>query len=346
MSVQPASQPDLLAAARGGDEQAFGRLVEPHRRELLAHCYRMLGSLHDSEDALQDALLRAWRGLSGFDGRSSLRAWLYRIATNASLDAIGRRAKAPVLPADHGPAATGGWAEDFVPDTESVPWLEPLPGRGDDPPPDAAAPEAAYERRETVELAFVAALQHLAPNQRAALILRDVLGFSAQEVAELMATSEASVKSALQRARATMGERLPDRSQQATLRALGDARTRAIVQTYTDALERGDVDTVLDLLSEDATWSMPPYVQWYQGLESIAEFLRSGPGTERWRHLATWVNAQPAVGCYRWDEGRGVFAADVVDVLSLSGDGRIAAVTAFIDAELFLRLGLPGQISP
>jgi RNA polymerase sigma-70 factor, ECF subfamily len=306
----------------------------------------MLGSLHDSEDALQDALLRAWRGLSGFDGRSSLRAWLYRIATNASLDAIGRRAKAPVLPADHGPAATGGWAEDFVPDTESVPWLEPLPGRGGDPPPDAAAPEAAYERRESVELAFVAALQHLPPNQRAALILRDVLGYSAQEVAEQMVTSEASVKSALQRARATIGERLPDRSQQATLRALGDARTRAIVQSYTDALERGDVKAVLDLLSEDATWSMPPYVQWYEGLESIAEFLRTGPGTERWRHLATWVNAQPAVGCYRWHEGRGVFAADVVDVLSLSGDGRIAAVTAFIDPGLFLRLGLPDQISP
>ena len=306
----------------------------------------MLGSLHDAEDALQDALLRAWRGLPGFDGRSSLRSWLYRIATNTSLDVIGRRSKAPVLPADHGPATTGGWDDNAVPDTETVLWLQPLPDSELDDVAVPASPDATYERRESVELAFTAALQHLPPNQRAALILREVLGFSAQEVAKSMATSEASVKSALQRARATMDERLPDRSQQATLRSLGDAPVRAIVQSYTDALESGDVNAVIDLLTENATWSMPPYAQWFSGRDSIAEFLRTGPSRQSWRHAPSWANGQPAVGCYLWSEERERFAGEVVDVLTLGDDGRIAAVTAFIDAGLFPRLGLSTQIAP
>jgi RNA polymerase sigma-70 factor (ECF subfamily) len=328
-----ASDPDLLGAARAGDEEAFDELVAPYRSELRAHCYRMLGTLHDSEDAMQDTLLRAWRGLAGFDGRSSLRTWLYRIATNASLDVIGRRERAPVLPMDQGSAATGGWDSGAAPDTESVLWLQPLPDDG-------------YEQRESVELAFVAALQHLSPNQRAALIMREVLGFTAREVAEWMATTEASVKSALQRARATLDERLPDRSQQETLRALGDARVQAIVRRYADAFERGDVDGLIALLAEDADWSMPPYRQWYSGLASIAEFLRTGPATQRWRHLATTANGQPAVGCYRWDAEREEFAAAAIDVLTLSPEGRIAAVTAFIDPELFFRFGLPDRIGP
>jgi RNA polymerase sigma-70 factor, ECF subfamily len=201
----------LLDAACGGDEDAFRRLVEPHRAELHAHCYRMLGSLHDAEDALQDALLRAWRGLGKFDGRSALRRWLYRIATNICLDALARRQKR-VLPIDYGPPADGGADEDGEPLADSV-WVEPYPDEALGLEDGYAAPEARYEQREAVELAFVAALQHLPPRQRAVLVLREVLGFSAKEVSESLGTTVASVNSALQRARTTVEERLPEKSQ-------------------------------------------------------------------------------------------------------------------------------------
>src|SRR3954470_12954193 len=226
MASPPTSEAALLQAARDGGEDAFGRLVEPYRGELHAHCYRMLGSVHDVEDALQDALLRAWRGLKRFEGRSSLRSWLYTIATNTCLNAIARRPKR-VLPIDYGPATDPhtGPGEPLV---ESV-WIEPYPDRELGVEDGPYAPEARYERRESLELAFIAALQHLPPNQRAVLILREVLGFSAAEVADTLETSVASVNSALQRARKTVDDKLPERSQQATLRALGDERLRAIV---------------------------------------------------------------------------------------------------------------------
>src|SRR5207248_7335019 len=209
----------LLADARKGDENAFARLVEPYRSELHAHCYRMLGSVHDAEDSLQDAMLRAWRGLKSFEGRSSLRSWLYTIATNTCLNAIAKRPKR-VLPIDYAPAADPheGPGEPVI---ESV-WVEPYPDETLGLEDGFASPEARYEQRESVELAFVAALQNLPPNQRAVLILREVLGFSAREVADSLETSVPSVNSALQRARKTVEERLPEQSQQATLRALGD----------------------------------------------------------------------------------------------------------------------------
>jgi RNA polymerase sigma-70 factor, ECF subfamily len=333
----------LLAAARGRDEDAYRRLVEPRHAELHAHCYRILGSVHDAEDALQDALLRAWRGLPRFEGRSSLRSWLYRIATNTCLDVVARRPKR-VLPIDYGPAADPHQSPG-EPLVESV-WVEPYADERLGLEDGFAAPEARYEQRESVELAFVAALQHLPTRQRAVLILREVLGFSAQEVAETLETTVASVNSALQRARKTVDERLPAQSQQATLRSLGDERVRDVVERYAEALEQGDVDAVVALLTEDATWSMPPMARWYRGEEAIVAFLAEYPCRERWRHIPTFANGQVAVGCYMWDAERESYVAGVLDVLTLRGT-QIAEVTGFLAPWVFRRFGeAPGLMTP
>lgn len=327
-AMSPAHNLELLQAAQGGDEGAYRRLVEPHRSELQAHCYRMLGSLHDAEDALQDALLRAWRGLVRFEGRSSLRAWLYKIATNTCLNQIARRPKR-VLPID-GFDSVDPHDGLGLPPLESV-WVEPYPDQGLGLEDGFAAPEARYELRESVELAFVAALQHLPPNQRAALILREVLGFSAQETADSLDTTTASVNSALQRARKTIEERLPERSQQATLRSLGDERLREVVQGYMDAMQRGDVDAVVSMLAEDAAWSMPPLAAWFSGHDALAGFLIRGPlsGDWRWRHLPARANGQAAVGSYCWHEGEQAYLPFALDVLTLDG-AQIKEVTSFI----------------
>jgi RNA polymerase sigma-70 factor, ECF subfamily len=319
---------DLLAAARGGDEEAFRRLLEPFRGELHAHCYRMLGSVHDAEDALQDVLLRAWRGLVRFEGRSSLRSWLYTIATNACLNVIARRPKR-VLPIDYGPPTDPHHAPG-EPLVESV-WVEPYPDERLGVEDGFAAPEARYEQRESVELAFVAALQHLPATQRAVLILREVLGFSAREVAEALDTTVASVNSALQRARKAVDERLPEQSQQATLRALGDQGVREVVESYVEAWERGDVDSVVAMLTEDATFAMPPLRTWYQGRDGIARFLAGWPlsGLWRWRHLGARSNGQEALAFYSWDEEAGTYLPFALNVLTLRG-GEISDVTAFV----------------
>jgi RNA polymerase sigma-70 factor (ECF subfamily) len=318
----------LLEQAAAGDESAFGRLVEPRRRELHAHCYRMLGSVHDAEDALQDTLLRAWRGLSKFEGRSSFRSWLYTIATNTCLDQIARRPKR-VLPIDYGPATDPhvGPGEPLV---ESV-WIEPYPDEILGVEDGFAAPEARYESRESVELAFIAALQHLPANQRAVLIMREVLGFSAKEAAESLDTTVASVNSALQRARAAVDERVPERSQQATLRALGDESVRELVDRYVDAWERCDVETFAAMLAEDATFAMPPLASWYEGREAIARWAASWPlsGSWRWRVLRTTANGQPALGFYAWNAEAEIFRPFALNVLTLRAN-QVSNVTAFI----------------
>jgi RNA polymerase sigma-70 factor, ECF subfamily len=337
------SEAQLLDAARGGDEAAFERLVEPHRGALHAHCYRMLGSVHDAEDALQEALLRAWRGLPRFEGRSSLKSWLYTIGTNTSLNAIEKRPKR-VLPIDYGPAADphGGPGEPVV---ESV-WIEPYPDETLALEDGVAEPDARYEQREAVELAFVAALQHLPPNQRAVLILREVLGFSAKEAASMLDTTTQSVNSALQRARATVEGRLPEHSQQATLRTLGDQKLQEIVDRYVDAWERCDVDAVVEMLTEDASFAMPPLGTWFRGSDALRVFLAGWPmsGEWRWRSLRVRANGQVALAFYAWDEDEGAYMPFALNVLTFEGE-RIGDVTAFIarlaptpDREVLARL--------
>jgi RNA polymerase sigma-70 factor (ECF subfamily) len=332
---------ELIEPARDGDEDAFSRLVEPHRAELHAHCYRMLGSVHDAEDALQTTLLRAWRGLPKFEGRSSLRSWLYRIATNACLDAISRRPKR-VLPVDYGPPGEQD-REASEPVAEPI-WIEPYPDDVVGIEDGRAGPHARYEQREAVELAFIAALQHLPPRQRAALILREVLGFSAREVAEALDSSVASVNSALQRARRKIAERLPERSQQATLRALGDEQVRDLVERFIHAFEHGEVDAILDMLAEDATFSMPPYPGWTRGRDAIADswLMPSGPAP-RLRYVRTRANGQLAVGAYTLDREAGKYRPIALDVLSLRG-ADIEDVIAFRDRKLFRAFGLPSSL--
>ncbi len=338
-AASPRSTPPekgLLDAARGGDEEAFRRLIEPHRAELHAHCYRMLGSVHDADDAFQETLLRAWRALPQFGGPRLLRPWLYRIATNACLDVLARRPRR-VLPIHHGPPA-GPDDGPGEPLAESV-WVEPYPEEEFGLEDGYAAPHARYEQREAVELAFIAALQHLPGTQRAVLILRDVLGFSARETAESLDTTTASVNSALQRARKAVDERLPEQSQQATLRALGDKHVREIVERYMDAWQRGDVEAIAAMLAEDARFAMPPYASWWRGRDVIAAFAAEPVH----RYVPTRANGQVANAAYRWNAEEGAYVAEALEVLTLEG-AEVKEMIAFMTPEVFPRFGLPDAL--
>jgi RNA polymerase sigma-70 factor, ECF subfamily len=341
-TASSASERALLEAARRGNDDAFGRLAGPYRAELYAHCYRMLGSATDAEDALQETLLRAWRGLPRFEGRSSVRSWLYKIATNACLRQVERRPRR-VLPVDYGPAADPH-DDPAEPVTEPV-WLEPYPDERLGLGSGLASPEARYEQREGVELAFLAALQHLPARQRAVLILRDVLGFSAHETATAMETTPEAVNSALQRAHKTVDQRLPEPSQQATLRSLSDGALRRVVQRYVTAWERNDVDAVVAMLADDAKLAMPPLPTWYRGRDQVASFLRGGPltGTTRWRLVPARANGQLAFGLYAWDDTAQAFVPRAVDVLTLRGP-RIREITAFLTPAAFRNLDLPASL--
>jgi RNA polymerase sigma-70 factor (ECF subfamily) len=323
--------PDDLTLAQGGDPSAFERLVAPYRRELLAHCYRLCGSLPEAEDLVQDSLVRAWRGLEGFQRRASVRTWLYTIATRACLTAAGRRAR--VLPSQLAPAGQEGAAVD-----EEPAWMTPFPDAWLDE--EAQSPEARYTRRQSVTLAFLTALQRLPPRQRAVVVLRDVLGWAAAECAELLETSTASVNSALQRARqsleAAQAARVPPP-------AAADAGTRMLLARYVRAWNDADLGALVALLREDAVLTMPPLPGWFQGREAIARALGEmvfPPGSAgRYRARSLWANACPGVVLEERAEGGG-FQPRSVHVLALEG-GQVARLDAFLEAGLSGRfLGL------
>lgn len=327
-------EPTLLAAARQGDAVAFEHLVTRYRAELYAHCYRMLGSVQDAEDALQDALLSAWRGIGGFAGRSSLRAWLYRICTNACLRLIARRPRLRSL--EHGPPRH---TPDALGDPVAGPvWLEPWPQHLPASDTGDADPAVRYLRRESVELAFVAALQHLPGSQRAVLLLREVLEFSAAEVAHIMDSTPAAVNSALQRAKKAVAQRVPSTSQQAELEALGATGQRELVNAFVAAWERADVAALVALLAEDARFSMPPLPAWYLGREDVGRFFGASVFATPWRLVPIRANGQLAFACYQRTGEH--FRLAAINVLSLGG-GRIVELVGFLDPDLHRFFGLP-----
>jgi RNA polymerase sigma-70 factor (TIGR02960 family) len=324
-----------LARARAGDEEAFRELTDPHRRELQLHCYRILGTIQDAEDLVQETLLAAWRGLEAFEGRASVRAWLYQIATNRCLNALRAKSRRPQeVPAMVQPLEPTRWTDPLR--------LEPYPDALLDEIPDRTpGPSARYEAKEASELAFMVALQHLPPRQRAALVLRDVLGLPTAEIAEMLDTGEASVKGVLQRARATLRARLPAADRDRAPRP-NSASERQLVGRFADAVQSGDVDEIVSLLTDDALLTMPPQPLEYQGHDAIDAFLRHR-GELRGaplRVVPTRANTQPAFGCYLPDAHAAIARPYGLIVLSLEGDA-IAAITWFADTGVFRQFGLP-----
>jgi RNA polymerase sigma-70 factor (TIGR02960 family) len=326
-----------LARARAGDEDAFRELTDPYRRELQLHIYRIVGSAQDAEDLLQETLLAAWRGLAQFQGRASVRAWLYRIATNRSLDALRANRRRPEDQRMTQLPEPTRWNEPV--------WLEPyadvlLEGIRDEAP----GPEARYESKEAVALAFIVGLQHLPPQQRAVLVLRDVLGFRAAEAAETLETSEASVNSLLRRARAAFESRLPTVGRERA--PLPDSKLeREIVGRFAETVENGDIDGMVALLTDDAWLTMPPLPHAYQGRDSIGAFLR-GAAERRggpMRLVRTRANTQPAFACYLPAPETDVARAFALFVLTLEGD-HISAITWFADSSVFRQFGLPRML--
>jgi RNA polymerase sigma-70 factor (TIGR02960 family) len=306
----------------------FSGQAELHRRELHVHCYRMLGSFEDAEDTVQETFLRAWRGRETFEGRSTFRAWLYRIATNACLDLLAKRRPEP---------ATGG----------EVQWLQPYPDRLLDELPASGAddPETVALDRETIELAYLVAVQHLAPRPRAVLILRDVLGWPAKDVAELLGDSVNSVNSALQRARAGMREHLPAQRQDWTGGEL-DPGTRELVRRFTEAGVAADVDGLAALLRDDVRCSMPPTPGLHIGRDAVVkDWIDDGfEGMTGLRAVPTFVNRQPAIAFYQWREAEGAYLPLTLDVLRISG-GAVTEIVTF-HADRFAGLGVPSALSP
>jgi RNA polymerase sigma-70 factor (ECF subfamily) len=352
MSLSPTDEQQLIRSAKDGDDVAFRSLVEQRRAELHAHCYRILASADDADDAVQDTLLRAWRALPQFESRSSLRTWLFKIASNAALDIALRRTRRE-LPIEFGPPSGSG--KPLGGPITEIAWIGPYAE------PDAtwqSHPDSSYATRESIELAYVAALQHLPAHQRAVFLLREVLGFRAAETAEILDTSVAAVNSSLQRARAGLSGRIPKVTQAVELQSVGDVALAELAARYARAIEEADIDGLLSLLTDDISWSMPPITSWYRGREEVAEFLVGYVFPERWRHLTTRANGQLAVAGYLFDPAEKSFLPGALDVLELR-DGRVAAVTGFltyaaltplerethtVPSRLFDRFGLPESL--
>jgi RNA polymerase sigma-70 factor (TIGR02960 family) len=327
-----------LERARVGDEDAFRQLTDPYQRELQLHIYRIVGSVQDAEDLLQETLLAAWRGLQQFEERASIRAWLYRIATNRSLDALRASRRRPEAPPS---------SQMPEPTRRSEPvWISPYPDvLLEGVPDEAPGPQAQYETKEAIALAFVAGLQHLPPRQRAVFVLRDVLGYRAGEVAEMLQTSQASVNNLLRRAREAFETRLPASGRERA--SLPNSKLECdLVTRFADAVESGDIDATVALLTDDAWLTMPPLPHAYQGHEAISAFLRGAEERRgaAMRLVATRANAQPAFGCYLTVPGTGVAHAFSVLVLTLDGD-RISAITWFADRGVFVQFGLPETLA-
>jgi RNA polymerase sigma-70 factor, ECF subfamily len=329
------NEPVTLARARAGDDNAFRSLVEPYRRELQLHCYRILGSLQDAEDLLQETLLAAWRGLDKFEGRASMRSWLYRIATNRCLNALRDSGRRTIEPRTDLPTPTR-MAEPL--------WLEPYPDVMLDGIADRApGPDARYETKEAVGLAFVTGLQHMAPRQRAVLVLRDVLGFSASEVAQMLETSEASVNGALQRARGTLDSRYLDAGAHERAPLPSSAVERELLAHFAKAFEDGDTDRLVAMLTDEALYTMPPEPGEIQGREAIGAFLHDRFAVSeprRARLVSTRANGQPAFGYYIGDAHSPILRFRSVIVLTLEGQ-KISGLTRFGDTGILPAFGLP-----
>jgi RNA polymerase sigma-70 factor (ECF subfamily) len=327
---------DVTVLAHETDDE-FLLKAEPHRRELMAHCYRMTGSLHDAEDLVQETYLRAWKAYGGFKGQSSLRTWLYRIATNTCLTALNSRQRRP-LPTGLGAPSSDPTGE--LVERNEVPWLEPLPDQYDDP----TDPSTIVGTRESVRLAFVAALQHLSPRQRAVLVMRDVLQWKAAEVGEAIGASTAAVNSLLQRARAQLESVGPSEDEQ--LAEPDSPETRDLLDRYIAAFENYDIDALVKMFTEEAIWEMPPFDGWYQGPEAIVTLTREkcpaeGPGDMRF--IRTTANGQPAAALYMINRETGKHEAFQLHVLDVKADG-VSHVVAFLDTSLFEKFGLPASL--
>ena len=346
---QESIEAERLALARNGDEGQFSELTEPYRRELQVHCYRILGSLHEAEDMVQETLLKAWKRLDTYEGRASFRSWLYKIATNSCLDFLDQQKSRRLLPFEK--RSPSDPKTPILPPTSEITWLEPFPDEwlGDK---STLNPEAHYSDTESISLAFLTALQTLPPRQRAVLILRDVLDFAAIETADVLELTVSSVNSALHRARTTLSQRYPRGEMEDLTMSQTDERTQQLLDHFVQAWERADVARLVALLKADATFAMPPSPSWYQGLEAIRVFsagtifaddgMFRGKALNRWKLLPTRANGSPAFAIYQRDE-KDEYQAFGLIALTLDGD-KLSQIISFIDPSLPSRFGFPAKL--